>query len=137
MRPLILGCFMAFFQNVAIQPDGKIVAAGVSRLGNEANFALARYTSGIVGTVALTAPVIRASVSPNPAHTSAQINWPSPETMEWGVQIFDRFGTLVFTKATQKTVVVLERNNLPAGMYFFKASAINGATCAAKLLFVD
>jgi uncharacterized delta-60 repeat protein len=70
---------------VAMQPDGKIiVAGGANNYGINADFALARYISGLhVGIIDLSSPSNSVFIYPNPIEATATLNYSLkiPETI--------------------------------------------------------
>ncbi len=109
---------------VVMQPDGRIVAGGLTWIGTEQYAAMARYLSGLnIGTPefgSLTATVL---IYPNPVHGEAILEYDLQQVETISLKLMDITGNeiRVFSEAeTQKAgkqQKLLNLNGVPAGNY--------------------
>jgi uncharacterized delta-60 repeat protein len=116
---------------VAVQPDQKIVAAGVTTFGSGSHYMLVRYLSGLeLSTSDFSTNPISTLVYPNPVSNQAtlQINLEQPTQIE--VLLLDMNGRLIenclsqekwMSGRQQKTISF--PSNLPPGTYLLKVLA--------------
>jgi uncharacterized delta-60 repeat protein len=84
----------------AIQPDGKIIAAGQARKNANYAFALARYNSSFdssiaVGTTSNCFPVSAEAVYPNPVKFSTILKYTLKEKASVSIELFDLNGRFI------------------------------------------
>jgi uncharacterized delta-60 repeat protein len=116
---------------IGVQPDQKIVAAGITQFGTSNHFMLARYLSGLeLSTSDFSTNPISTLVYPNPVsdQTTLQITLDQPTHI--AVQLLDINGRLIKTclnreawmPGKQQTNLSLP-SNLPPGTYLLKVQA--------------
>lgn len=112
---------------LALQPDGKLVAAGVSEnTGSGSDFSLARYGSGLmVGTASPNGLLDDLQLFPNPVGSSARFLYRLRRPGTLTVRIWDSRGTCLHTFFSKKqsdagdhTDLLEMPDGLPAGVYF-------------------
>lgn len=127
--------------SIALQSDGKIIAAGVSSNGANYDIALVRYIPGIeTGIHTLSATPVTASAYPNPASWEVNLFYYLPQNGESGIELLDLQGKVVYTvlsqtfqKAGLQTHSFTLPDSLPAGMYFISITSSSGSA-VLKLL---
>lgn len=118
--------------DIAIQPDGKILAGGHAGT----NFAVARYLSGLNITGTQTAPpAIKAWLYPNPAHADAILEYELTKAERVTIQLLDLGGRVLHIFADgeargpgrhQEQLQLPEK--LPAGMFILAIRTSGGVS---------
>ncbi|MCC6280245.1 MAG: T9SS type A sorting domain-containing protein [Saprospiraceae bacterium] len=81
---------------VALQPDGKIVAAGIARTGDNNSFVLARFISGVlVGTQDTGSQISETLLYPNPLKDQAQLEYHLESATDVSINLYDVQGKLI------------------------------------------
>ncbi len=88
--------------SVAIQPDGKIVAAGFSSGSND-DFAIARYLSGLNVGILEFSPVDNVLIYPNPVHDNEVLEYALQQTEVLTISLYDVSGKLVKQFVSQES----------------------------------
>jgi uncharacterized delta-60 repeat protein len=118
---------------LALQPDGKIVAAG-STDDNQTDFALARYLSGLaVGVLDFSVLNNAVFIYPNPVTTGATLQYSLEKPADMTIQLFDIQGNIISTlmsaekqEAGDHQVDLKFPELLPAGNYVLVLSNESG-----------
>jgi uncharacterized delta-60 repeat protein len=118
--------------SIELQQNGKIVIAGIN--DNFANFAVARYTSGIrVGIVDFSIANRSVFVAPNPISEQTTLHYTLQEDETISIQLFDMKGALVkvFKENEKQTKGEHEerlsfQNEIPTGSYILCISSPKG-----------
>jgi uncharacterized delta-60 repeat protein len=121
--------------SVAIQPDGKIVAAGWDEDVMEGDaFAVARYTGTATSVInesqGIPTEFAISQNYPNPFNPTTTINYSVPKTSLILIKVYDIIGHEVAAlvneeKAPGKYSVNFIAGNLPSGVYLYKLTAGN------------
>jgi uncharacterized delta-60 repeat protein len=119
--------------SMALQTDGKIVAAGVSNNGTDYDFALARYIPGNSSEIQtiMSQGTISAQVYPNPVKSEAILEYYLDEHQVTSIQLVDMQGRYIhtFLEAEQaqgvQNIVLTFPENLDNGLYIIKISTKN------------
>lgn len=118
---------------VAIQNDGKIIAAGDSYITNT-NISIVRYNNNTLKAPTFdfeNKPII--SIYPNPFNDFATIKFERPINGE--ITLYNLYGQKVKTlKNTFSEKLILERDNLTNGLYFIELSEENKVISKSKIL---
>lgn len=125
---------------MALQSDGKIIAAGFSNNGSNYDLALARYIPGSEVGISMTGKnSLSANAWPNPASSQVNLVYHLAQASEVNIQILDLQGKLVYTlpgTGLQQAGIYDSAFALPesltAGVYFIKITSISG-TAILKL----
>ena len=90
----------------------------------------------MVKAVRATASAAKVSLYPNPAVSVANLVVDNPESLAFGVNVFNRNGQLVARKnaAAGATAVALEVSSFPAGDYMIDVQFSNGTRQSTKLI---
>ncbi len=90
----------------------------------------------MVKAVRATASAAKVSLYPNPAVSVANLVVDNPESLAFGVNVFNRNGQLVARKnaAAGATAVALEVSSFPAGDYMIDVQFSNGTRQSSKLI---
>lgn len=115
--------------DMALQPDGKIVATGVVRIGDRNKILLTRFISGIL-VGAKEAPAILSDVLlyPNPVHGQATLNYTLREGTEVAVDLYNAQGQWIqqvfrsWRGTGTQTESFTLAHDLPPGAYFMRVS---------------
>lgn len=108
---------------LAVQTDGKIVVAG-SSFDTQNEIAIARYNNTVVSGVGVNELAVEAlTVVPNPFSIYTEL-FPSTELVNATVRIVRPEGAVVRElQYVNGTVVRIERESLPAGLYFVEVQS--------------
>jgi len=120
--------------SIAMQDDGKIVAAGYARNGDYNEIAVARFLSGLtVSTHEVAIPIKAISLYPNPANAQITIEYELSLNTTVAFHLLDLQGRIVQTLLTSvpegpgKHIETLEISRpLPAGSYLISLSTEEG-----------
>lgn len=114
---------------VALQPDGKIIAAGYTEDDTVYYFAVARYAPALLlGVVDVGAPVNSIIIYPNPVQDVATLDYKLINDETVTINLYDITGRLVQTITTNETVnagehqQAIDLKNLTPGCYFIAFS---------------
>ncbi|MEZ5038952.1 MAG: T9SS type A sorting domain-containing protein [Saprospiraceae bacterium] len=77
---------------------------------------------------------LKTQVVPNPFSESTVLQIENAPAAHLDVQIFDHMGKLVRTEAMKTGQLVLHRNGLPSGMYYYTVSGKSGVVSVGKLI---
>ncbi|MBK8449289.1 MAG: T9SS type A sorting domain-containing protein [Saprospiraceae bacterium] len=124
--------------SIAIQPDGKIVLAGSSYNGSNFDFAAVRYNNEITtGVKKATNQISKLKFYPNPfsSETKCQADV-SFEEVCLTVYDFSGFQVKQQLNISGKSFK-LERDNLPAGLYFIRFTQKGKTIQSDKLVIID
>ena len=127
-------------KTIALQDDGKLVAAGESFDGSRFNLVIGRYETGIVTSIGdNTRETVELSLFPNPAQDHVTLIFPSTFKEIKQLSLFDELGRNIFS-VEPAFVNVNEVNfsipgNLTNGSYWIKARNDN-QYAVAKLLII-
>ncbi len=116
---------------VVLQPDGKIVAIGG---GNQGDFAIARYISGLVVGVIDIPTIDDVLIYPNPVQQTMTLEYTLDQDETLSIKLYDISGQLIQTlvsqskrrKGTNIESLHLDDRIIP-GIYFLCISTSNGA----------
>ena len=125
-------------EGVSLQSDGKIVAVGYSGNGSDYDFTVARYNNTEATGISLDADQSsNISIYPNPFSSSAilHINDALKNTQ---ITIYNVFGQAVkhFANLSGQTIV-LNRDNLPSGLYSLLVTQDNEILSRNKFFIAD
>jgi len=109
---------------VAVQPDGKIIAAGYSYSDSTINFALARYYGGIGSGVNEEKIRNTIKVYPNPASNKIIIDC-NDLAKDKMISIFNIQGQVLFQKEFQQERIEIDIADYAKGIYFVKIKTAN------------
>lgn len=111
---------------IAVQPDQKILLAGTTENANF-QFMVARYTAGIITSLADGGIYTSAKAFPNPFHGNLQVEFPISQSSEVRVELLDRAGRILLSKSEwvivsggMGRVELVDLEELPAGLYFVR-----------------
>ncbi|HYV92927.1 MAG TPA: T9SS type A sorting domain-containing protein [Chitinophagales bacterium] len=115
--------------SAAIQPDGKIVAAGYSSSGGQYTFALARYLSGLaLGVINFSSSESSPLIYPNPIHQTETLEYTLEKNESLTIALYDVNGELIrnFISNEQRAAgehkETLNIGELTSGNYFLTLS---------------
>lgn len=86
----------------------------------------------IIGIDEVVSPI--ASMFPNPADASTRVEFAS-STASYSLAVYDVLGKLVDSVKNARTSYLIQRNSLPAGVYFVQVTDSKGHTGTQKLIF--
>jgi len=131
-----------FIYAMALQPDGKAVAAGPARIGEYKSFAVARFLTGV--TVDTKSPEIflsNISLFPNPVCEQATLQYELKTKERITVNLFDVQGKFIknILPPTEKNAgnhleTLLFDSLTPAGHYFLSIESENAITVIEAIL---
>lgn len=128
-----------FGQRIALQPDGKIVAAGHARV---AGVVLTRYYSGLnVGSVDWAGMRASATLYPQPVREQAVMEYDLPQADEVSLELYDAIGRKVATLLSHEARnagrcrehIVLGAE-IPSGNYSLELRGRSGRTIVTRLV---
>ena len=112
------------FQSIAMQEDGKVVAAGFNNQmssGGQSDFVLARYFTGLEVSILESSEMNTSTlVYPNPV--SGVVNISCDVVIEV-ISLFDLFGNTVFNKSVGEKAVSLDLSELQHGIYYVRINS--------------
>jgi uncharacterized delta-60 repeat protein len=119
---------------IALQPDRKIVAAGVSLNGSNLRFALARYGATVLATEDFSKNG-SATVYPNPVNETSRLQFTLLQEAVVSCAMYDALGrriAVVLDSENRKSgthELELQANGLSSGTYYIKLSTPTTQTC--------
>ena len=122
-----------------MQSDGKILVAGSSHDGTQNKVAIARYNNpSVTATVSVAEHYSNAMlISPNPLIKNTTITL-HQALQNAQLEIYNHLGMRCYSKdKINGTQIILERNQLAAGMYFVKINQQGQERYQQKLVIVD
>jgi len=126
---------------VALQPDGKIIAAGFTEVDTVYYFAVARYSPGLLlGIIDVAAPTSLVLIYPNPVQTTATLDYKLANTETLTINLFDITGRLVQTIISNETILAgehrqtIDMSALAAGSYITTITNSNTQSLSIKIV---
>lgn len=122
-------------QSIAIQVDGKIVAAGWSSNGNDQDLALVRYNNTIsLNTASFAGIDLEFKVYPNPASDEITIQFENSGLQNASVTVTNIIGQTIFNKENLSvSTIKLDLSAHPTGIYLLTAGN-KGVTTTQKII---
>lgn len=129
--------FYSISRSVAIQPDSKILIGGWNYNPPNYDFAVARLNGD--GAIGIENIIINQEISifPNPfsMQTTLQTDYSLKDAR---LTVYNSFGQPVVQKANiSSQTIILERNNLPNGIYLIRLTQNNKVIASEKLIIKD
>ncbi len=123
-----------YANSLFIQPDGKIVLAGESSNGTNADFAIVRYISYLtLGTIDFSTAIEQALIYPNPISNNTKLSYSLTNTENINIYLLDMTGRKIKTYLENKQQIagsyeqaISLPENLPAGTYLLVVSSEKG-----------
>jgi len=133
-----IGTSFNWAYSAALDPDGKIVAAGLTMNGTDFDIAVVRYISGLNSVGVLDFSVLENSVLiyPNPVQENSTLGYTLTEREEISIRLIDMQGRVLQTylacekqEAGRHQQVIFLPNGLTAGNYLLTISSLKGQMC--------
>jgi uncharacterized delta-60 repeat protein len=127
--------------SLALQPDGKIVAAGFTEVDTAYYFAVARYIPTItLGIVDVSVYGNSALIYPNPVNNEATLDYKLAKDETVSINLFDITGKLVQSITSNENMIAGEHRQtinlepLPAGSYIVALTNANAQLVSIKII---
>jgi uncharacterized delta-60 repeat protein len=128
---------------IAVQEDGKLVAAGKFRMDNNINFGVVRYLNELTVSVPEISKIQEVAVIPNPVRRNGNINIAIElsEAQTISLEIINMAGSVIIERSlgNQAAGIFVENFFLPSGissgLYFIRLKG-NGSAYATKKMIV-
>jgi len=123
---------------VALQNDGKIIVAGYSLIGGNADFALARYNNTLSSTFNFNSQAtVETKIVPNPFSSLTAV-YTNAILENASLSLYNSLGMQVAEiNQISGSWITLYRNNLPSGVYFMLLLQDNKLVKTEKIIISD
>lgn len=124
-------------EDIALQADGKILAVGHSGNGIDYNFTVARYnTDPTIEVDELSADKSQVLVYPNPFTSTVTIRTDSVSITR--ITLLNAIGSTVkVVDNIKESTIVLDREDLPSGLYTLKIEEGNNTIDVQRVVIID
>jgi len=130
---------------IAVQEDGKLVAAGKFRMDNNINFGVVRYMNELTVSLPEISKSQGISISPNPVRNGGTINisMEIPESQAISMEVVNIAGEVVaeISLGLKTEGIIMESIGLPSdltgGIYFIRIHGTQSAFISRKIIVVE